>query len=208
MAHVVTPTRSGEGCRWRRPVPEEPTGRTRRSPSSSQRVDQFASRPSSQGLSGTPAERPSRGARRVVASARHGRVTVPCVLRLHDTATGEVSELKLRDPGEVSMYVCGPTVYDAPHLGHGRFALVFDVLRRYLIFSGLEVTYVSNITDIDDQRDRAGGRAGRRNRRADCPLRGAVVGGDGLAGRAPARRGAPRHRLRGPNGRGHRGAGV
>ncbi len=49
------------------------------------------------------------------------------------------------------MYVCGPTVYDAPHLGHGRFALVFDVLRRYLIFSGLEVTYVSNITDIDDR---------------------------------------------------------
>jgi cysteinyl-tRNA synthetase len=49
------------------------------------------------------------------------------------------------------MYVCGPTVYDAPHLGHGRFSLVFDVLRRYLIFSGLEVTYVSNITDIEDK---------------------------------------------------------
>jgi cysteinyl-tRNA synthetase len=49
------------------------------------------------------------------------------------------------------MYVCGPTVYDAPHLGHGRFSLVFDVLRRYLLFSGLEVTYVSNITDIDDK---------------------------------------------------------
>ena len=73
------------------------------------------------------------------------------MLRLHDTATGEVSELKLRAPGEVSVYVCGPTVYDAPHLGHGRFALVFDVLRRYLVFRGLEVTYVSNITDIDDK---------------------------------------------------------
>jgi cysteinyl-tRNA synthetase len=48
------------------------------------------------------------------------------------------------------MYVCGPTVYDAPHLGHGRFSLVFDVLRRYLLFSGLDVTYVSNITDIED----------------------------------------------------------
>jgi cysteinyl-tRNA synthetase len=48
------------------------------------------------------------------------------------------------------MYVCGPTVYDSPHLGHGRFTLVFDVLRRYLIFSGLAVTYVSNITDIED----------------------------------------------------------
>ncbi len=49
------------------------------------------------------------------------------------------------------MYVCGPTVYDSPHIGHGRMALVFDVLRRYLIFTGLDVTYVSNITDIEDK---------------------------------------------------------
>ncbi len=49
------------------------------------------------------------------------------------------------------MYVCGPTVYGPPHLGHGRFSLVFDVLRRYFEWSGLEVTYVSNITDIDDK---------------------------------------------------------
>jgi cysteinyl-tRNA synthetase len=48
------------------------------------------------------------------------------------------------------MYVCGPTVYDVPHLGHGRSALVFDMLRRYLEFVGLEVRHVSNITDIDD----------------------------------------------------------
>ncbi|HEV3266266.1 MAG TPA: cysteine--tRNA ligase [Acidimicrobiales bacterium] len=73
------------------------------------------------------------------------------MLRLHDTATGEVTELRHRNPGEVSMYVCGLTVYDAPHIGHGRLALVFDVLRRYLLFSGLDVTFVSNITDIDDQ---------------------------------------------------------
>ena len=56
----------------------------------------------------------------------------------------------LRDRGRVSMYVCGPTVYDVPHLGHGRMALVFDVLRRYLEFCGLDVHYVSNVTDIDD----------------------------------------------------------
>jgi cysteinyl-tRNA synthetase len=49
------------------------------------------------------------------------------------------------------MYVCGPTVDGVPHLGHGRFSLVFDVLRRYLLFSGLDVTYVSNITDIEDK---------------------------------------------------------
>lgn len=72
------------------------------------------------------------------------------MLRLHDTATDELAPLEPRQPGRVSMYVCGPTVYDAPHIGHGRFSLVFDVLRRYLIFSGFEVTFVSNITDIDD----------------------------------------------------------
>jgi cysteinyl-tRNA synthetase len=73
------------------------------------------------------------------------------VLQLHDTATGEVAPLRLREPGKVSLYVCGPTVDGIPHLGHGRFSLVFDVLRRYLLFSGLDVTYVSNITDIEDK---------------------------------------------------------
>jgi len=73
------------------------------------------------------------------------------VLRLHDTATRETRPLSLRDEGRVSMYVCGPTVYDVPHIGHGRFVLVFDVLRRYLEFLGLEVRYVSNVTDIDDK---------------------------------------------------------
>jgi cysteinyl-tRNA synthetase len=72
------------------------------------------------------------------------------MLRLFDTAAGEVRPLELREPGKVSMYVCGPTVYGPPHLGHGRFSLVFDVLRRYLEWTGLDVTYVSNITDIDD----------------------------------------------------------
>jgi cysteinyl-tRNA synthetase len=73
------------------------------------------------------------------------------VIRLYDTLTRSVEPLATREPGKVSMYVCGPTVYGPPHLGHGRFALVFDVLRRYLIWSGSEVTYVSNITDIDDK---------------------------------------------------------
>jgi cysteinyl-tRNA synthetase len=73
------------------------------------------------------------------------------VLRLHDTATGTVRPLECRDPGAVSMYVCGPTVYDLPHLGHGRYSLVFDVLRRYLLFGGRDVRYVSNVTDVDDK---------------------------------------------------------
>jgi cysteinyl-tRNA synthetase len=73
------------------------------------------------------------------------------VLRLHDTATGTIEPLELRQSGQVSMYVCGPTVYDVAHIGHGRMALAFDILRRYLEFTGLEVRYVSNITDIDDK---------------------------------------------------------
>jgi cysteinyl-tRNA synthetase len=83
------------------------------------------------------------------------------VLRLHDTSTGTVRPLELRDPGRVGMYVCGPTVYELPHLGHGRFTLVFDVLRRYLVFSGLEVRYVSNITDVDDNIINRAAREGR-----------------------------------------------
>jgi cysteinyl-tRNA synthetase len=73
------------------------------------------------------------------------------VLRLFDTALGSVQELSVRDPGRVSLYVCGSTVDNEPHIGHGRFALVWDVLRRYLTWSGLSVYYVSNITDIDDK---------------------------------------------------------
>lgn len=72
------------------------------------------------------------------------------MIRLYDTARQEVVPLAQRDPGKVSIYVCGPTVYAPPHLGHGRMALVYDILRRYLIWTGLDVTMVSNVTDIDD----------------------------------------------------------
>ncbi len=73
------------------------------------------------------------------------------MLSLHDTTTGERAEIEPRVSGELSLYVCGPTVYDVPHLGHGRSALVYDVLRRYLEWSGWRVEHVSNITDIDDK---------------------------------------------------------
>jgi cysteinyl-tRNA synthetase len=72
------------------------------------------------------------------------------MLHLYDTATREVRELALREPGSVSIYLCGPTVYGPPHIGHGRATLVYDVLRRYLEWSGLKVRLVSNVTDIDD----------------------------------------------------------
>ena len=57
----------------------------------------------------------------------------------------------MREPGKLGMYLCGPTVYGPPHLGHGRATLVYDVLRQYLEWRGIEVRLVSNITDIDDK---------------------------------------------------------
>jgi len=72
-------------------------------------------------------------------------------MRLYDTATREVRELALREPGKVSIYLCGPTVYGPPHLGHGRATLVYDILRRYLEWTGLDVRLVSNVTDIEDK---------------------------------------------------------
>jgi cysteinyl-tRNA synthetase len=72
-------------------------------------------------------------------------------MRIFDTLARAKVDFTLRDPGRISMYVCGPTVYDLPHVGHGRTAVVFDVIRRYFVWSGLEVTYVSNVTDVEDK---------------------------------------------------------
>ena len=83
------------------------------------------------------------------------------MLRLHDSAQGRVVDVTPRVEGKFSMYVCGPTVDNVPHIGHGRFTLAWDVLRRWLIFGGLDVTYVSNVTDIDDKIIAAAARAGR-----------------------------------------------
>jgi cysteinyl-tRNA synthetase len=73
------------------------------------------------------------------------------MIRLHDTLAREEVEFVPRDPGHVSIYVCGPTVYEVPHVGHGRAALVFDIIRRYLEWRGLDVTFISNITDVEDK---------------------------------------------------------
>jgi len=73
------------------------------------------------------------------------------VLRFTDSLTGEKAPFTPREEGRVSVYWCGPTVYDDPHLGHARSTLAFDVLVRYLRWSGYDVLAVSNITDIDDK---------------------------------------------------------
>ena len=72
-------------------------------------------------------------------------------LVLYDTLRREKVPFEPRDEGRVAMYVCGPTVQADAHVGHGRAAVVFDVLRRHLAWSGYEVTYVQNVTDVDDK---------------------------------------------------------
>ena len=72
-------------------------------------------------------------------------------IRLYDTATRQVRELVPLVPGRVGIYHCGLTVQGAPHIGHIRKEVVFDVLRRWLERSGLEVSVIANLTDIDDK---------------------------------------------------------
>jgi len=72
-------------------------------------------------------------------------------LRFHNTLTGKTEEFVPLTPGEARMYVCGVTVYDRSHIGHARALVAFDVIYRYLKFSGYEVTFVRNFTDVDDK---------------------------------------------------------
>lgn len=72
-------------------------------------------------------------------------------MQYFDTLTNKMVEFVPREPGKVSIYACGPTVYDEPHVGHARTALTYDVIVRFLRWIGLEVTLVANVTDIDDK---------------------------------------------------------
>ena len=72
-------------------------------------------------------------------------------LRIHNTLTRALEPFSPLEPGHVRMYVCGMTVYDLCHLGHARSMVAFDVVQRWLKTSGLRVTYVRNVTDVDDK---------------------------------------------------------
>ncbi len=78
-----------------------------------------------------------------------GSISEP--MQIYNTLERELVEFVPRDQGAVSMYVCGATVQARPHLGHGRYAVVFDVIRRYLSWLGYDVTYVRNVTDVEDR---------------------------------------------------------
>jgi cysteinyl-tRNA synthetase len=70
---------------------------------------------------------------------------------IYNSLTRKKEELIPLKPKEIKMYVCGPTVYDQPHIGHARSAYIFDVIRRYLIYRGYKVKFVRNVTDVDDK---------------------------------------------------------
>ena len=72
-------------------------------------------------------------------------------IRLHDTLRGEVVPLQPRDPGKVGIYACGPTVYARIHVGNARPFVVFHQLKRFLTHEGYAVTFVANVTDVNDK---------------------------------------------------------
>jgi cysteinyl-tRNA synthetase len=76
---------------------------------------------------------------------------LPMTLRLFNTLTGQAEEFVPIVPGHVRMYVCGMTIYDLCHMGHARMMMAFDVVYRWLQVLGFDVTYVRNITDIEDK---------------------------------------------------------
>ncbi len=73
------------------------------------------------------------------------------MIRLYSTLQRAQVDFETRDPGRVGFYVCGPTVQSDPHVGHGRSAVAFDTIRRYLMWRGYDVTFVRNVTDIEDK---------------------------------------------------------
>src|SRR6516165_5926615 len=72
-------------------------------------------------------------------------------LRVYNTLSKSKDLFEPVRPGKVGMYLCGPTVYKSPHIGHMVGPVIFDAIKRYLQYKGFEVTWVVNITDVDDK---------------------------------------------------------
>lgn len=73
------------------------------------------------------------------------------MIQVYNTMGRSLVDFETREEGQVGIYVCGPTVQSEPHVGHGRYAVSFDVIRRYLMWRGYDVAYVSNVTDVEDK---------------------------------------------------------
>ncbi len=86
-------------------------------------------------------------------------------LRVYNTLSRQTEDFIPLEAGKVSMYVCGPTVYDSAHIGHAMSSLVFDIVRRYLVYRGYEVRHAMNYTDVDDKIIQ------RANREGEDPLK-------------------------------------
>ena len=72
-------------------------------------------------------------------------------LKIYNSLTNKLEEFVPINEGKVNMYVCGPTVYNHIHIGNARPVVVYDMLKKYLEFLGYQVTYASNVTDVDDK---------------------------------------------------------
>ncbi len=104
---------------------------------------------------------PGASAARSVKLPRAGSVASMREIFLHDTLSGQRLALRPRDPGRVSMYVCGPTVYSRVHIGNARPFVIFSLLARFLAHEGYAVTFVCNVTDVNDKIYAAAAAAGR-----------------------------------------------
>src|SRR6058998_3621463 len=72
-------------------------------------------------------------------------------LRVYNTLTRQKEVFEPVRPGKVGIYLCGPTVYKSPHIGHMVGPVIFDAIKRYLVFKGYDVTWIVNITDVEDK---------------------------------------------------------
>ena len=81
-------------------------------------------------------------------------------LRVYNTLSKQKDLFEPVRPGKVGMYLCGPTVYKSPHIGHMVGPVIFDAVKRYLQYKGYEVNWIVNITDVDDKLINAAAKAG------------------------------------------------
>ena len=72
-------------------------------------------------------------------------------IRVYNTLSRTKEKFETVQPGKVGVYLCGPTVYDRAHIGHMVGPVIFDTIKRYLVYNGFDVTWVVNITDVDDK---------------------------------------------------------